>query len=350
MSLSSKSNNRSGFTLVEILVVITIIGILVSLLVPTLAAALQRSREGAIAFEIKQLQGAIESFRKERVKKPNFYPPDFSDLDAAGNSGSPAPFGDGNAAVLNKKASELQAFVRVMSRNANQAYVSRWVQNKVKNNSGNDVTVFQAPIISNTNQTNPPNPLTLDPAEALVFWLGMTQKNPEAPLPSRFARPSGPGMLPPAGNGTWTFFEFDESRLVDQDNDGWPEYLQAHGEEAPYLYFSSHYEFFNASNNLVFADAYDGHARGQGIARPYFGTSANAAIPVSGTENKFQIIAAGYDGVFSVYNNNDPNAQISARVFDGNRRRKYPTGVNFSEFDLDNLCSFAEGRVDNKMD
>ena len=64
---------RVGFTLVELLMVILIIGILVSMLVVAVNPVLQTAREFAVTQEMKQMDLAIENFRN----KNGFYPPSF---------------------------------------------------------------------------------------------------------------------------------------------------------------------------------------------------------------------------------------------------------------------------------
>ncbi|MGH9897043.1 MAG: type II secretion system protein, partial [bacterium] len=62
---------RAAFTLVELLVVITIIGILASLITVAAVSALRKARETEIKAEIDQVSTAIEEYKN----KTTAYPP-----------------------------------------------------------------------------------------------------------------------------------------------------------------------------------------------------------------------------------------------------------------------------------
>ncbi len=71
----SPSAKRPGFTLVEILVVISIIGILAAIAIPAINGAVVRARQTAIRLEMDVIGNALEAYKLQYGD----YPPDFSD-------------------------------------------------------------------------------------------------------------------------------------------------------------------------------------------------------------------------------------------------------------------------------
>ena len=69
-----RRRSHPGFTLVEMLVVIAIIGVLAAILVPTVFSAMQRAKVARITLEEGNIDAALESYKQ----KYNDYPPDFS--------------------------------------------------------------------------------------------------------------------------------------------------------------------------------------------------------------------------------------------------------------------------------
>ncbi|QDV22951.1 type II secretion system protein [Aureliella helgolandensis] len=74
--MKNRAPQRIGFTLVEVLTVVAIIGILVGLIVPAVNYALTKVKQNAMAMEVITLAGAVEQYQQ----KYGDYPPDGSSL------------------------------------------------------------------------------------------------------------------------------------------------------------------------------------------------------------------------------------------------------------------------------
>ncbi len=66
------TNKRVGFTLVEMLVVISIIGVLASLLLPAVQAARESARRSDCANKMRQLAVAVEGFTSKKSRYPGY--------------------------------------------------------------------------------------------------------------------------------------------------------------------------------------------------------------------------------------------------------------------------------------
>jgi general secretion pathway protein G len=67
---------ESGFTLLELLVVMTIIGILASIAIPALRDSPQRAREAALKEDLFTLRSTIDQYHGDK----GYYPPDLGTL------------------------------------------------------------------------------------------------------------------------------------------------------------------------------------------------------------------------------------------------------------------------------
>ena len=77
--LFSRNTRPSAFTLVEMLVVITIIGILASLITAAALRARIAARNATVSMEVKQLEMACQAYKE----KLGDYPPDFAGVDGS---------------------------------------------------------------------------------------------------------------------------------------------------------------------------------------------------------------------------------------------------------------------------
>ena len=63
-------NRKSGFTLVEIMIVVAIIGLLAAIAIPNFVKARTTAQTNACIANLKQVQGAIEQWALEQKKGP----------------------------------------------------------------------------------------------------------------------------------------------------------------------------------------------------------------------------------------------------------------------------------------
>jgi prepilin-type N-terminal cleavage/methylation domain-containing protein len=292
--------SAGGFTLVELLVVIAIISVLVSLLVVALGVARASVQEAAMVTEVNSLSQAL---RAMKTNHQTDFPPDFS--------------------LFNSPLSQQQAIDQFLSR----IFRYRNPQTDVPRQPGGG--------------PQPDSLQFLDPAEALYFWLRGFTNDPQNPL-------FGPMATNPDLVERTPVFEFDKTRLMDKDNDGWLEYYPRFAQERPYVYYV-HYNYL-ANFAKVPADlVYNvGTTNGTQLPapRPYLATLASVepdpAIKAHyAAPDMFQIICAGMDNDFGLQFGN--SNLVDYLPF------SYPAGPYPDKAHKDNITSFAEETLEDAM-
>lgn len=349
---------RAAFTLVELLMVITIIGILVGLIVPAAMYAMRSVKANAIAMEVSTIANAIDQYKN----KYGDYPPDGTDD-------------------------------KIFSRHCRKLFQGIAVSELTALTAGTTCKRGGAGV--------------MDPPEALVFFLGGFSADPVHP----FTGPGGPLVATPAGSKSpyqynvdrnEPLYEFNESQLsltvfLDNGNEitvsdddalnstapaGYPgDYIPVYhpkGKTAPFVYFDSR----TYSLGGAFFNAYD--TVGYGVARPYKAGSATsytvntsvspvfpgdtpAKLAINDkyyryvNDRTFQVISAGLDDSYGGIASSSgaplffcyPSGKSLNIAFAAGSQpvasTRYSEQAGIASTQLDNACNFAEGILSNSL-
>lgn len=295
---------RKGFTLLELLIVIAIIGMLAALLFPFLSGMRRNARVVEVRTEINNLEAAIAAFRNAYGIDP---PSRFRLYEDTEGYLTEDEAGKGSPEDDERKRS--LAILRQMWPRFNFA------------DGGNDVNWNGSP-------ENPPVPTahTLNGAECLVFFLGgrivggkdggIDHDFPGGGFKGFSKNAAHPFAL--GGTREGPFFEFDTGRIQDVFIEcagnppppagvaGLPEYLDPLPDRTlPYWYTSSYggkgYDLsnicFKTQDGLTFQ-----------VVGPFYRQNASAP-PAPHNQSSFQLISPGFDGIygsFGIFNPADP--------------------------------------------
>ena len=65
-----KRNNEAGFTLMELMIVMMIIGVLTTLAIPSFVSAVRNAREAVLKEDLRVMCSAIDSYTMDKQKAP----------------------------------------------------------------------------------------------------------------------------------------------------------------------------------------------------------------------------------------------------------------------------------------
>lgn len=253
--------------------------------------------------EIGQLQTAMQSYRE----KYDQFPPCLADANAS----------DRKVRLMRHLA---KAFPNSSYGNTEEAFDR--LNTQVQNGFSSESPGYNYKDSAGTTRVLDLN--ALDAAESLVFWLGgfptpcraQTKiaianrrifgfhRDPDDPM---HRDPLGTEGLDPLRYRTEPFYQFDETRLCDQDDDGWFEYLPsrpiATSIVAPFVYFDARsYVDSGAKPSLLGIVHYPADAilaKQFGYAVPYSASFAPSTNAVTWhNPESFQIVCGGLDGMY----------------------------------------------------
>ena len=325
---------NTGFTLVELMVVIIVIAILMGLLIPALGGAVTAARNAAIGLEIGQIVQGLERYKLEYGE----YPPDFSMDD--GDAGNTAD--------------------RQFKRDAISAHVSRSF--RYRQSSG----MYTPPNVRGDLLTGEDLD-ALNPSTALHFWLRGFSANPQFPvtdaattrtamfsfdqsrvIPAYAAK--GPLVSPYREDGRATvslnrlYVEGTNNQLGDAAmvrNLAIATYHPQGAEtDAPYLYYRANVTNAPNSDAFAYATARAWAERIGPAPRPYMSDNMVPAAAANSyaSPKTFQLICAGLDGVYGFGGTVNNGGLAVAGAY---TKGPYPAASHYE--DRDNLANFTEG-------
>ena len=328
---------RAGFTLVELVIVVAIIGILAAIITPAVMRSFGAARDAKVKVEITQLASAVTAFKATfGVEPPSRIVLFEGAADGADSGGN--DWDDYTTYSVGGEAKRSRAWIKRL-----------WTRFDFSaardlNGDGDSTDVYQ-----------------LNGAECLAFFLGGPCIQVGGRLaPQGFSKNPQNPFAPPLTTGEsreGPFFEFDSARLTNVTGGYFPEYLDSLPDQTvPYVYFSSY--------DGQGYDAADGISINSVTLNPYYSvtedtnlngtldtgedriTSPASTISVIEYFNprSFQIISAGVDNMHGTGGFFDPaRPQVSLKY-----GRPATSAANSPQAEYDNITNFNAGRLFNR--
>jgi len=304
VTAANTPSSRPGFTLIELMAVILVIGILTAIMLPAISNVRRTARIAQVTVDIKNLEKAIADFKL----KYGMEPPSSFLISATPSDYTGSAIGKNSLAVMRQL----------------------W-----PNYDPSDSSVgLPGTLMGGVDGKY------LNGAECLTFFLGgpgvysSTGSATDCSPLGFSANPRNP--FASGGTRVGPFYEFDSSRLVDTNNNGFYELIDTlPNQTTPYFYLSSYggrgYQLRGYNNTL--GDDDDEMPSSVGMTYAYF-KSVSGGTPVYWNAKTFQIISPGFDNTFGTL-----SCYREQKFYDTNTG-KTPQSATYEK---DNITNFSSG-------
>ncbi|MEN6451580.1 MAG: prepilin-type N-terminal cleavage/methylation domain-containing protein [Thermoguttaceae bacterium] len=334
-----------AFTLVEMLVVITIIGILAGLTIPAVMMGVRHATNASVAMQMTELERACQAYKE----KFGEYPPDFTGLD----SSIPAVVQASRQAIL-QHLSNLFPRYQPASWNALATDVQNgWNLDINKASPSVALTFFLGGkpdwVLDNNGDPIPPGAPGFNETKPVKGFLGFSA-NQAAPFDNSPSR-------------TGKFFEFDLTSLrcpVTAGTSGgiimWPTKACDKNRPNTIVYFrADNGNYFCNGSNTTSQQAL---LKNCGFVYPAADSNLTTNynfVTVNGIQTRLitwinsssiQIICAGRDIAYSPLLN---NRQTTPADPASDSPLKFPSGENYSANTFDDITNFSGGKLEDKI-